>query len=70
MPTTQLPLTTQHTLLSPGDFIEDDDGEYGADLGEEELFANGGGGGNVSGKKRKDGGGKGVWVCLYVYVCD
>jgi hypothetical protein len=45
-------------LLSAGDFIEEDDGEYGADMGEEDDFFNGDG--NLSGKKRKDGAGKGV----------
>lgn len=46
-----------------GDFIEEDDGEYGADLGEEDDFFNGDGDKALSGKKRKDGGGKGGLLC-------
>jgi hypothetical protein len=49
-------------LLSAGDFIEEDDGEYGADMGEEDDFFNGDG--SLSGKKRKDGAGKGVLTTL------
>lgn len=48
-----------------GDFIEEDDGEYGADLGEEDDFFNRGDA-SLSGKKRKgEGAGKGAcgWVC-------
>lgn len=44
-----------------GDFIEEDDGEYGADLGEEDDFFNGGADASLAGKKRKgEGGGKGT----------
>lgn len=52
-----------------GDFIEEDDGEYGADLGEEEDFFNGGDA-SLSGKKRKgEGAGKGAcgWRCAGVW---
>lgn len=54
-----------------GDFIEDDDGEYGADMGEEDDFFNGDGDKGLSGKKRKDGAGKGAQQqCLSLMNCN
>lgn len=47
--------------LLTGDFIEEDDGEYGADMGEEDDFFTGDGDKSLAGKKRKDGAGKGGW---------
>jgi len=57
------------SCCTTGDFIEDDDGEYGADMGEEDDFFNGDGDKGLSGKKRKDGAGKGAQHCFGLKYC-